>query len=67
MLFSAHDMYTQDLVRETFDPEGFANPLKVIPSGARRSDSVRRKAVQSSEWDILRRMPAGERRSMRDR
>ena len=39
MLFSAHDMATQDLVREAFDPDGFANPLKVLPSGSRCSDS----------------------------
>lgn len=39
MLFSAHDMATQDAVREVFDPEGLANPLKVIPSGARCSDT----------------------------
>ena len=28
MLFSAHDMATQDLVREALDPDGFANPLQ---------------------------------------
>ncbi|MEE3257095.1 MAG: FAD-linked oxidase C-terminal domain-containing protein [Actinomycetota bacterium] len=39
MLFSAHDMATQDLVREAFDPDGLANPLKVLPSGSRCSDS----------------------------
>lgn len=39
MLFSAHDMYTQDVVRETFDPDGLANPLKIIPTGSRCSDS----------------------------
>ena len=39
MLFSEHDMATQDLVREAFDPEGLANPLKVLPSGSRCSDS----------------------------
>ena len=39
MLFSAHDMATQDLVREALDPDGFANPLKVLPSGSRCSDS----------------------------
>ena len=39
MLFSAHDMATQDMVREAFDPQGFANPLKVLPSGSRCSDS----------------------------
>ncbi len=39
MLFSEHDMTTQDLVREAFDPDGFANPLKVLPSGSRCSDS----------------------------
>ena len=39
MLFSAHDMATQDLVREAFDPDGFANPLKVLPTGSRCSDS----------------------------
>ena len=39
MMFSAHDMYTQDVVRETFDPDGLANPLKIIPSGSRCSDS----------------------------
>ena len=39
MLFSEHDMATQDLVREVFDPEGLANPLKVLPSGSRCSDS----------------------------
>ncbi len=39
MLFSAHDMATQDSVREVFDPEGLANPLKVIPSGSRCSDT----------------------------
>ena len=39
MLFTAHDMATQDLVREAFDPGGFANPLKVLPSGSRCSDS----------------------------
>ncbi len=39
MLFSAHDMATQDLIREAFDPQGFANPLKVLPSGSRCSDS----------------------------
>jgi glycolate oxidase len=39
MLFSEHDMATQDLVREVFDPEGLANPLKILPSGSRCSDS----------------------------
>jgi glycolate oxidase len=39
MLFSEHDMATQDLIREAFDPEGLANPLKVLPSGSRCSDS----------------------------
>ena len=39
MLFSEHDMATQDVVREAFDPEGLANPLKVLPSGSRCSDS----------------------------
>ena len=39
MLFSAHDMATQDLVREALDQDGFANPLKVLPSGSRCSDS----------------------------
>ncbi|MFL3003591.1 MAG: FAD-binding oxidoreductase [Candidatus Poriferisodalaceae bacterium] len=39
MLFSSHDMATQDLIREAFDPQGFANPLKVLPSGSRCSDS----------------------------
>ena len=39
MLFSAHDMHTQDVVRETLDPDGLANPMKVIPTGARCSDS----------------------------
>ncbi len=49
MLFSAHDMYTQDLVRETFDPDGFANPLKVIPTGSRCSDSFRQH-VPEGAW-----------------
>jgi glycolate oxidase len=39
MLFSEHDMATQDLIREAFDPDGLANPLKVLPSGSRCSDS----------------------------
>ena len=39
MLFSEHDMATQDLIREAFDPEGLANPLKILPSGSRCSDS----------------------------
>ena len=39
LLFTEHDMRTQDLVREAFDPDGLANPLKVLPSGSRCSDS----------------------------
>lgn len=39
LMFGAHDLATQDAVREVFDPDGFANPLKVIPSGSRCSDS----------------------------
>ena len=49
MLFSAHDMVTQDLVREAFDPEGLANPLKILPSGARCSDSFRQH-VPEGAW-----------------
>ncbi|MDG1197437.1 MAG: FAD-linked oxidase C-terminal domain-containing protein [Actinomycetota bacterium] len=41
LLFSAHDMFTQDLVREAFDPQGLANPMKVLPSGSRCSDSFK--------------------------
>ncbi|HCB34749.1 MAG TPA: FAD-binding oxidoreductase [Acidimicrobiaceae bacterium] len=39
MMFSTHDLATQDAVREVFDPQGLANPLKVLPSGSRCSDS----------------------------
>ena len=49
MLFSAHDMVTQDLVREAFDPEGLANPLKILPSGSRCSDSFRQH-VPEGAW-----------------
>ena len=49
MLFSEHDMTTQDLVREAFDPDGFANPLKVLPSGSRCSDSFGRR-VPEGAW-----------------
>jgi len=49
MLFSAHDMVTQDLVREAFDPEGLANPLKILPSGSRCSDSFRQH-VPAGAW-----------------
>jgi len=41
LLFSAHDMFTQDLIREAFDPQGLANPLKILPSGSRCSDSFK--------------------------
>ena len=49
MLFIAHDMVTQDLVREAFDPEGLANPLKILPSGSRCSDSFRQH-VPEGAW-----------------
>ncbi len=49
MLFGVHDLQTQDLVREAFDPEGLANPLKVIPTGSRCSDSFRQN-VPEGAW-----------------
>jgi len=39
LMFRPEDMVAQDHIREAFDPDGFSNPLKVLPSGSRCSDS----------------------------
>ena len=35
MLFSPDDLDAQARLRDAFDPEGVANPLKVLPRGSR--------------------------------
>ena len=34
-LFSADDLDAQARLRDAFDPDGYANPGKVLPSGSR--------------------------------
>jgi len=41
LLFSADDLDVQARVREAFDPDGVANPEKVLPAGARCADLQR--------------------------
>jgi len=41
LLFSADDLDAQARLREAFDPDGVANPHKVLPSGSRCADLQR--------------------------
>jgi glycolate oxidase len=38
LLFDEHDLDAQARLREAFDPEGRANPDKVLPAGSRCAD-----------------------------
>ena len=38
LLFSAEDLDLQARLREAFDPDGLANPGKVLPAGSRCGD-----------------------------
>jgi glycolate oxidase len=38
MLFSPDDLDAQARLREAFDPDGVANPQKVLPAGSRCGD-----------------------------
>ena len=40
-LFNADDLDAQACLRDAFDPDGFANPQKVLPAGARCGDLQR--------------------------
>ncbi|MBV9039839.1 MAG: hypothetical protein JOZ68_02465, partial [Acidimicrobiia bacterium] len=35
LIFSADDLDAQARLRESFDPDGVANPQKVLPAGSR--------------------------------
>jgi glycolate oxidase len=37
-LFSVDDLDAQARLRDAFDPDGYANPNKVLPSGSRCGD-----------------------------
>jgi glycolate oxidase len=47
MLFSADDLDAQARLREAFDPDGTANPQKVLPAGSRCGDL---QAVPDGAW-----------------
>jgi glycolate oxidase len=47
MLFSADDLDAQARLREAFDPDGVANPQKVLPAGSRCGDLQR---VPEGAW-----------------
>ena len=46
-LFSADDLAAQACLRDAFDPDGVANPNKVLPAGARCGDLQR---VPEGAW-----------------
>ena len=41
LIFSADDLDAQARLREAFDPDGLANPEKVLPAGSRCGDLQR--------------------------
>jgi hypothetical protein len=38
LMFSGDDLLAQAWLRDTFDPDGICNPLKVLPAGSRCGD-----------------------------
>jgi glycolate oxidase len=47
LLFGPDDLDAQARVRAAFDPEGLANPTKILPSGSRCADL---QAVPEGVW-----------------
>jgi FAD-dependent oxidoreductase family protein len=47
LLFSPADLDLQARLREAFDPDGIANPHKVLPAGSRCADV---QAVPAGAW-----------------
>ena len=45
--FSADDLDAQARLRDAFDPDGFANPMKVLPRGSRCGELQR---VPEGAW-----------------
>ncbi len=50
LLFSREDLAAQAALRDAFDPEGLANPLKVLPTGASCGDITGLDVVPEGVW-----------------
>jgi glycolate oxidase len=48
--FSSADLEAQDRLRRAFDPDGLANPAKVLPSGASCGHVTGLERVPEGTW-----------------
>jgi glycolate oxidase len=50
LIFSEDDLAAQELLRDAFDPDGLANPAKVLPRGSRCGDRFAAKQIPEGAW-----------------
>ena len=48
--FTSNDLAAQEALRKAFDPDGIANPLKILPSGASCGDISALDVIPEGVW-----------------